>query len=168
MSRALRGLKAPGKRRSSPDASRSRKRRRFSAAGTVEYSISGPLRRSRVRNSGSFGGRMPRHGVSRHPASIHPEYGTSVRRARPSEEVLRGRRAGEDAELSDDRELLHLLRRELGKALREVEEALDLVLREHRLGEEAELADVILARERPCAQGMRVGDGDLLDDLAAV
>src|SRR5690606_12526308 len=75
---------------------------------------------------------------------------------------------GEAREFRVDREAAELVGGELGQALRDVEEALDLVGLKHALGEGAELADVMLAREGPGTERVGVGDSDLVDDAGAV
>ena len=73
-----------------------------------------------------------------------------------------GRPAAIDVELAD------LGGRELGQALGETEEPVGLGRSQHAVGERAELAHVVGARERPRAERVRVGDGDLVDDALAV
>src|SRR5690606_41417988 len=65
-------------------------------------------------------------------------------------------------------EFAHFCGTEFGQPLHEIEEALDLTLLEHGLGENAELIDVVLAHKGPRAERVRVCDSDLVDDLRAV
>ncbi len=119
MSLALSGLNAPGNRSSSPEARRSRNSRRFSAAGVcgVQHQKS-PFCRSRSAQ------RVSR--PSRHTGLDTPLRGYSTCGC-PSEESLGDVDAHEHAR-RDDREADELVGAELGQALREVEEPLDLGL----------------------------------------
>ncbi len=67
-----------------------------------------------------------------------------------------------------DVQLVQLAGGQFGQALGGGEEPLDLVLGHEAGGEGAELVDVLLAGERPGAERVGVGDGDLVGDDGAV
>src|SRR5512133_82473 len=85
-----------------------------------------------------------------------------------SEESLRCRRQVDDAGGGGDVELVQLTGGELGEAFDGGQEPFDLGFLHQPRGEGAELVDVLLAGERPGAEGVGVGDGDLVGDDGAV
>src|SRR5690606_34587915 len=85
-----------------------------------------------------------------------------------SEESFGGGDGGEQSGFRDDREAAEVVGSELGESLHEAEEALDLLLVEHVLGEHPEFVDVLLAGEGARAERVRIRDGDLVDDRRAV